>query len=67
MDINCAEACVNGCVLGDQCPHLPYREAASKFIQDTPIDKILEIAKDSEQERFAKFLERASSLPSQLE
>ncbi len=42
--INCAEACVNGCVLGDKCPNIEYREAASKFIQETSLDKMLEIA-----------------------
>jgi hypothetical protein len=47
MEINCAEACVNGCVLGDKCPHLQYREAASKFIQDTSMDRILEIADEA--------------------
>lgn len=44
--INCAEACVNGCVLGEQCPHRQYLAAASKFIQDTSMDRILEIAEE---------------------
>jgi hypothetical protein len=44
--VNCAEACVNGCVLGEQCPHRQYLAAASKFIQDTSIDRILEIAEE---------------------
>lgn len=47
VNINCAEACVNGCVLGDRCPNLQHREAASKFIDDTPLDKMLEIAEES--------------------
>ena len=42
--INCAEACVNGCVLGDKCPHLEHVEEASNFIQETSLDKMLEIA-----------------------
>jgi hypothetical protein len=45
--VNCAEACVNGCVLGEQCPHRQYLAAASKFIQDTSMDRILEIAEES--------------------
>ncbi len=45
--VNCAEACVNGCVLGDDCPHLAYREAATQFLQDTSMDDILKIAEDS--------------------
>jgi hypothetical protein len=47
VNINCAEACANGCVLGDQCPNLEYREAASKFIDETPLDQMLEIAEAS--------------------
>jgi hypothetical protein len=44
--VNCAEACVNGCVLGDQCPNIEYRESASKFIEETSLDKMLEIAEE---------------------
>ncbi len=42
--INCAEACVNGCVLGDQCPNLNYKDEAMKFVNETSLDKMLEIA-----------------------
>jgi len=42
--INCAEACKDGCVLGDQCPNIEFRDQASRFIQDTPLDKMHEIA-----------------------
>ncbi|MDS3862258.1 hypothetical protein RIF25_15775 [Thermosynechococcaceae cyanobacterium BACA0444] len=56
--INCAEACVNGCVLGEKCPNREYIQAASKFIHDTPMDKLLEIAADSVQKRFLASLER---------
>ena len=42
--INCKEACKNGCVLGDQCPNLEYRDQASKFIQETSLDDMLAIA-----------------------
>jgi hypothetical protein len=42
--INCAEACVNGCVLGDKCPNLQFKEATSQFIQETSLDKMLEMA-----------------------
>lgn len=42
--INCKEACVNGCVLGDKCPNIEYREEATKFIEDTSLDQILEMA-----------------------
>ena len=42
--INCAEACVNGCVLGDKCPNKEYVAAASKFINEVSLDKMHEIA-----------------------
>lgn len=45
--INCAEACVNGCVLGDKCPHREYATEASKFIQETSLDSMLEIAEEA--------------------
>jgi hypothetical protein len=46
-EINCAEACANGCVLGDECPNQEYREQASKFIQETSLDQMLEIAEEA--------------------
>ena len=42
--INCAEACVNGCVLGDQCPHLETAKAARDYINNTDWDTIMETA-----------------------
>ncbi len=44
--INCAEACVNGCVLGDKCPNIEFREATSQFIQETSLDEMLAIAEE---------------------
>lgn len=51
MEINCAEACVNGCVLGDQCPNLEYKAQATKFIEETSLDKMLEMAEEALQKR----------------
>lgn len=56
--INCAEACINGCILGAECPHLAYREAASKFIQETSIERILEIAEAGVRKKFSQSPER---------
>jgi hypothetical protein len=42
--VNCEKDCINGCVLGDKCPKKEYAAEASKFIQDTSLDKMLEIA-----------------------
>jgi hypothetical protein len=52
--VNCAEACVNGCVLGEQCPHRAYAAAASKFIEQTSMDRMLEIAEESVRKRFSR-------------
>jgi hypothetical protein len=60
MEINCAEACKNGCVLGDQCPNLKYTEAASDFIANTSLDTMLEMAEAAVRR---KITERASQPP----
>jgi hypothetical protein len=54
IEINCAVACVNGCVLGDKCPNLKYAKAASKFISDTPLDQMIQIAEESLPDRMLK-------------
>lgn len=45
--INCAEACVNGCVLGDKCPHKEYAAQASQFIENTSLDQMLDMAEEA--------------------
>jgi hypothetical protein len=45
--IDCAQACVNGCVLGDQCPNREYAQQASNFIQETSLDQMLAIADEA--------------------
>ncbi|MBW4695929.1 MAG: hypothetical protein KME27_29800 [Lyngbya sp. HA4199-MV5] len=47
MTINCAEACVNGCVLGDKYPNLEYKAKAAKFIRETSLDQMLEMAEEA--------------------
>lgn len=44
--INCAVTCVNGCVLGDKCPNIEFREATAKFVEETSLDKMLEMAEE---------------------
>jgi hypothetical protein len=46
-EINCAEACINGCVLGDACPNQAYAAQATDFIENTSLDKMLEIAEEA--------------------
>jgi hypothetical protein len=57
VEVNCARDCVNGCVLGEKCPNLQYKEEASKFIQDTPLDQMLAMADEAVRR---KMIERAS-------
>ena len=45
--INCAEACVNGCILGEQCPNQQYRQQTTKFIQETSLDQMLAMAEEA--------------------
>ena len=52
--VDCAVECTNGCILGDECPHLEYRNAASKFIQEKSMDDILKIAEDSLIDRLTR-------------
>ncbi|MGF1676630.1 MAG: hypothetical protein ACFCUV_23580 [Rivularia sp. (in: cyanobacteria)] len=52
--INCAQACVNGCVLGDKCPNIEYRDQASQFIQDTSLEKMLEIAEIARMKKLSE-------------
>ncbi len=47
MAINCAVDCAKGCILGDQCPHRQYIADATKFIDNTSLDQILEIADEA--------------------
>lgn len=42
--VNCVVDCVNGCILGESCPHLEHLTQAQAFIKDTSLDKMLEIA-----------------------
>jgi hypothetical protein len=59
-EVNCAEMCVNGCVLGDRCPNQEYTEQASKFITETSLDDMLAIAEAAVRKRQ---LERMSTPP----
>lgn len=59
-EINCAEACVNGCVLGDNCPNLQYKEKAYDFIENTSLDDMLAIAEEAVRK---KMMERMSAPP----
>lgn len=44
--IDCATACVNGCVLGDQCPHRDAARDAVNYIMNTDWDTLMQKAED---------------------
>ncbi len=52
--INCAEACVKGCVLGDRCPHREHAAQASRFVQSISLDKMHEIAEAARLKKLAE-------------
>jgi hypothetical protein len=52
--VNCAVDCVNGCVLGDSCPNIAYKNEASKFIQNTSLDKMLEMAEIARMKKLSE-------------
>jgi len=52
--VNCAQDCVNGCILGDKCPNQEYAAEASKFLQETPLDKMHEIAEVARRKRLSQ-------------
>lgn len=44
--IDCASACVNGCVLGDQCPHRDAAKEAVNYIMNTDWETLMQKAED---------------------
>ncbi|MEB3225362.1 MAG: hypothetical protein VKJ86_06100 [Synechococcus sp.] len=52
--VNCVVECVNGCILGEDCPNKEYAQKASEFLQTVSIDKMHEIA---EAARLKKMME----------
>ncbi len=53
-EINCAVECVDGCILGDRCPNQEYVEEASQFINETSLDKMLEIAEIARRKKLTE-------------
>ncbi len=52
--IDCKVQCVNGCVLGEKCPNVEFREATAKFLEDTPLDKMLEMAEIARMKKLSE-------------
>lgn len=56
-EVDCATACVNGCVLGDDCPNREYSTQATNFITENSLDNMLAMAEEAVRK---KKLERMS-------
>ncbi|WP_013320939.1 hypothetical protein [Gloeothece verrucosa] len=44
ITVDCARDCINGCILKEKCPHREHLAQTEKFIQETSLDKMLEMA-----------------------
>jgi hypothetical protein len=53
-NVNCAVDCVNGCVLGDRCPNKEYQQEATEFINNTSLDKMLEMAEIARMKKLSE-------------
>lgn len=59
-NVNCQVACVNGCILGENCPNKEYVQSTTSFITNTSLDELLNMAEEAV---MKKRLERASEPP----
>ncbi len=50
--INCSEVCKNGCVQPDHCQNKAHVESAAKFISETSLDKMHEIAEEARRKKM---------------
>ncbi len=50
--VNCATDCVNGCLLGENCPNHEHAQQASRFIHDTSLDTLLEMAEIAQRKKL---------------
>jgi hypothetical protein len=50
--INCTEVCIDGCIQPDCCQNQAHVESASKFINETSLDKMHEIAEEARRKKM---------------
>lgn len=53
-EVNCAVECVDGCILGEECPHREYAANASTFIEETSLDQMIEIAEIARRKKLTE-------------
>lgn len=50
--INCSEVCVSGCIQPDRCQNQAHVESASKFISETSLDQMHEMAEEARRKKL---------------
>ncbi len=50
--IDCNEVCTNGCIQPDRCQNQAHVQSASKFISETSLDKMLEMAEEARRKKL---------------
>ncbi|WP_264324997.1 hypothetical protein [Romeriopsis navalis] len=64
MEVNCAVECVDGCKLGDKCPNQEHVADTAKFIEETSLDQMLEMAAAAvERRRMERMQQQEASTP----
>ena len=51
--INCNEVCINGCIQPDRCENQAHIQSAAKFINETSLDKMHEIAEAARRKKMS--------------
>ncbi|WP_310481534.1 hypothetical protein [Chamaesiphon sp. VAR_48_metabat_403] len=53
IQINCNEVCIDGCSRPDRCQNQAHIESASKFISETSLDKMHEMAEEARRKKMS--------------
>lgn len=52
IKVNCEVDCIQGCILGENCPNRQYQKKAANFIKDTSLEDMIEIAEIAKLKRL---------------
>jgi diaminopimelate epimerase len=61
--IDCATACVNGCLRPEACPSAAARAAVAALLEERSLDELVTIASDSFESRTRARFERDAGFP----
>ena len=51
--IDCNEVCTNGCIQPESCQNQAQVESTSKFISETSLDRMLEMAEEARRKKIS--------------